>query len=52
MKTYDVKNSYCPQATRVDSGREEYVNSIKIYWSWHTLILSDQSLYFFVEVSI
>jgi hypothetical protein len=39
MKTYDVKNSYSPQATRVDSEREELVNSVKIYWSWQILIL-------------
>jgi hypothetical protein len=49
---YDVKNSYCPQATRVDSGREEYVNFLKIYWSWHTLILYGQPLQIVVEVSI
>jgi hypothetical protein len=47
MKTYDVKNSYNPQATRVNHGREEFINSIQIDWSWHTLILYDQSLQIF-----
>jgi hypothetical protein len=47
METYDVKNYYCPQATRVDSGREEYINSIQIDWSWYTVILYGQSLQIF-----
>jgi hypothetical protein len=48
MKTYDVKKSYCPQPTRVvDRGREEFVNSLKIYWSWQIPILYNQSLQFF-----
>jgi hypothetical protein len=46
MKTYDVKNSYNPQATRVSCGREEFVNLVEINWSWHTLILYSQSLQF------
>jgi hypothetical protein len=52
MKTYDVKNSYCPKPTRVDYGTEEFVNSLKNYWSWQIPILYSQSLQFFVEVSI
>jgi hypothetical protein len=49
MKTYDVKNRYCPQPTRVDRGREEFVNSLKIYWSWQILMLYNQSLQFFLQ---
>jgi hypothetical protein len=44
MKTDDVKNYYCPEGTRVHSGRKEYTNSIEIYWSWYNLILYRQSL--------
>jgi hypothetical protein len=44
MKTYDVKNSYGPQATSVDSGREVFVNYVKIYLSWQILILYGQSI--------
>jgi hypothetical protein len=47
MKTDNVKNSYCPKATRVDSGRKDYINSIQIDWSWYNLILYSQSLQFF-----
>jgi hypothetical protein len=50
MKTYDVKNSYSPQATRVNCGREELANSVQINWSWHTLILYSQSLHIFAVV--
>jgi hypothetical protein len=44
MKTDDAKNSYCPEATRVVSGRKDYTNSIQIDWSWYNLILYDQFL--------
>jgi hypothetical protein len=50
MKTYNVKNSYSPQATTVDRGREEFVNSVQINCSWHTLILYGQSLQIFAVV--
>jgi hypothetical protein len=50
MKTYNVKNSYSPQATTVDRGREEFVNSVQINCSWHTLILYGQSLQIFSVV--
>jgi hypothetical protein len=48
MKTYDVKNSHSPQATTVDYGREEFVNSIQFDSSWQILILYDQPLQIFV----
>jgi hypothetical protein len=44
MKTDDVKNSYYPETTRVHIGRKDYINSIKINWSWYNLILYYQSL--------
>jgi hypothetical protein len=47
MKTYDTKNSYYPQPTRVDHGREEFINSFKIYRSWQILILYNQSIQMF-----
>jgi hypothetical protein len=40
----DVKNSYCPETTRVHIGRKDYTNSIIIKWSWYNLILYCQSL--------
>jgi hypothetical protein len=52
MKSYDVKNSYCPQQTRVNPGREEFVNSIQFDGSWQNLILYGLYLNFFPEVSI
>jgi hypothetical protein len=39
MKTNDVKNSYCPQPTSFNRGREEFVNSVQFGWSWQNLIL-------------
>jgi hypothetical protein len=45
MKTDDIKNSYCPETTRVHIGRKDYTNSIKINWSWYNLILHCQSLF-------
>jgi hypothetical protein len=39
VKTYDVKHSYCPRSIRVNRGREEFVNSFKIYRGWQNLIL-------------
>jgi hypothetical protein len=44
MKTDDVKNSYCPEITRVHLGRKDYTNSIKINWSGYNLILYCHSL--------
>jgi hypothetical protein len=44
MKTDDVKNSYCPETTRVYIGRKDYTNSIKINWSGYNLILYCQCL--------
>jgi hypothetical protein len=52
MKTYDVKNSYCPRSTRVNRGREKFVNSFKIYRSWQNLILYGHSLQIFFCRSI
>jgi hypothetical protein len=34
MKIDDVKNSYYPQPTIVDRGREEFVNSVQFDGSW------------------
>jgi hypothetical protein len=48
MNTYDVKNSYSSQATTVNRGREEFVNSIQIDWSWYTPIFYSQSLFKFL----
>jgi hypothetical protein len=39
INTNDVKNSYCPETTRVHIGRKDYTNSIKINWSWYNLVL-------------
>jgi hypothetical protein len=44
MRTNEVKNSYCPQPTRVDHGREEFVNSVQFDGSWQNLILYSQML--------
>jgi hypothetical protein len=44
MKTVDVKTSYYPKLTRVDSGRKDYTNSIQIDWSWYNLILYSRCL--------
>jgi hypothetical protein len=44
MKIDDVKNSYCPEGTRVQNGRKDYTNSIEINWSWYNLIFYCQSL--------
>jgi hypothetical protein len=37
MTTDDVKNSYCPQPTRVNRGRREFFNSVQFDWSWQNL---------------
>jgi hypothetical protein len=39
IRTDDVKNSYCPETTRVHIGRKDYTNSIKINLSLYILIL-------------
>jgi hypothetical protein len=44
LKTDDIKNSYCLEATRVDSVRKDYTHSINIDWSWYNLIIYCQSL--------
>jgi hypothetical protein len=52
MKTYDVKIVYCPQPTRVDRRREEFVNSKKLLELANSYPLQLVSSTFFVEVSI
>jgi hypothetical protein len=52
MKTYDVKNSYCPQPKGVNREREDFVNSIQFDGSLQNLIVYGQSVNFFAEVSI
>jgi hypothetical protein len=47
--THDLDHLVLAGAKNADnSGRKEYVNSIKNYWSWHTLILYGKPLQFFV----
>jgi hypothetical protein len=44
MKADDVKNYYYSETTSVHIGRKNYTNSIKINWSWYSIILYRQSL--------